>query len=663
MEIPLLSDITIICALALAVIFICHRLKTPDTVGFLITGILVGPHSLGLIHHISEVEQLAEIGVVCLLFSIGLEFSLQNLMNIRKLVILGGTIQVCVSIVGGIVFATFIGMRIGPSIFFGFLLSLSSTAIVLKILQQRAETGSPHGRLTIGILIYQDVIVVAMTLIAPFLAGKGLMPGSGVLAIILKVVAVSLTALISVKWIVPTFLSRVAALRNQQMFVLGIVMIALGATWLTSSLGLSLALGAFIAGLIVSESEFSERALGNVLPFKDLFTSFFFVSIGMLLDLRFVFSNILVLSFGTIALIAIKFLAAASSALFLRLPIRTAVLTGVALCQIGEFSFVLSETGSSLGLIDRQNYQLFLALSVITMILTPMTVESGNRLVKFVLRLPLPNTLKRGMASPRTVGDLPVVQNHVIIIGFGQGGQNLNLAAMSAAIPRVIVELNPVTVKRERSKGVPIFYGDAAVAPVLKRAGVTAARILVTMIADPGATRRIIELARRINPALYIIARTRFVSEIETLSNLGASEVIAEEYEASIEILVRVLQKYLLPSDDIERFVDQIRSDHYQMFRSSSFLPSTVSDLTHDFSETEIVSIRVPFSISEEGKTLKGLNVRKKFGVTILALKRGPDLIANPSGEEKLIAGDIAIVLGSAKEIRNWASFLNRPES
>ncbi len=662
MEIPLLRDIIIICGLALGVGFFCQRFTIPDTVGFLLTGILAGPNCLGLVIHVSEVEQLAEIGVVCLLFTIGLEFSFKSLLKIKTSVLFGGTIQVGLSIVGASLLATVIGLPPKQSIFFGFLLSLSSTAIVLKIMQQRAETESPHGRLILGILIFQDIIVVAMMLAAPFIAGKGSSVGLAIVDLALKATAITLVVLISVKWVAPRFIFLVAGLRSQQLFLLGIVMVALGATWLTSTLGLSLALGAFIAGLIVSESEFSERALGNILPFKDLFTSFFFVSIGMLLDLKFVFGNIVTLSTATVIVISLKFFAAGTAAITIGLPLRTAILTGIALCQVGEFSFVLSETGFGLGLIDPRTYQFFLGLSVLTMILTPFLIESGNRVVRFALSLPVPSILRRGFSRVREHQGIPKMNDHLIIVGFGIGGRNLSQVAASAGIPKVIIELNPETVRNERSKNVPIFYGDATTAPVLRHTGVTRARALVIMISDPGATRRIIDVARRLNPSLYIITRTRFISEIEVLSNLGANEVVTEEYEASIEILVRVLRKYLTPRDDIDKFVAQIRAHHYRMFRSSFHESTTISDLTLDFSETEISSVRVLPTSSAVGKSIKDLQIRKKFGVTVLALKRGVNLITNPSADEKMMADDVTVVLGGPEGISNLSVLLNAPE-
>ncbi len=651
MEIPLLKDIVVICGLAILVVFICQRMKVSNIVGFLLTGVLAGPHCLGLIEQVSQVEHLAEIGVVCLLFTIGLEFSLKNLIRIKSLVVIGGTIQVGLTIAAGGLLGYGMGMPVNASIFFGFMLSLSSTAIVLKILQQRAETESPHGTLSLAILIFQDVIVVVMILVAPILAGKTSSIGLAVLDLAVKTVSILLVVFIAAKWVAPKFLYQLARLRNQQLFLLGIVLVVLGATWLTSAFGLSLALGAFIAGLIVSESEFSERALGNVLPFRDLFTSFFFVSIGMLLNISYVLHNAYMVFGAASIVILVKFITAGMAAVSLGLPVRTTVLTGIALCQVGEFAFVLSETGSVLGLIEKDSYQLFLGLSVITMVATPFLIASGERLASLALSLPLPKFIRNGFFRSGSIESSPKQKNHLIIVGFGVGGKNLSQVASAAKIPQTIIELNPDTVRKEQLDGMPINYGDATTAPVLEHAGAKLARALVIMISDPSANRRIIETARRINPALYIMVRTRFISDIDYLYSLGANEVVTEEYEASIEILARVLRKYLIPQTDIEKFVAQVRSNHYQGFRRTVYESPTVSDLGSELSETEISSIRIDPGFTAAGKSIRELDIRKKLGVTVLAIRRGSNLIANPSPDELIHEDDVLVLLGDATKL------------
>jgi len=647
----LLQDIIVICGLALCVIFVCRRLAIPSIVGFLLTGVVAGPHGLGLVRHVGEVEELAEIGVICLLFTIGLEFSFKGLLQIRFISLVGGSLQVGLTLTASALLAGLAGLPPNQSIFFGFLVTLSSTAIVLKILQERAEIESPHGRLTVGILLFQDTIVVPMMLIAPILAGGRQDVAWALLLLLGKALAVLLVMIVIAKWVVPSVLHLIVRLRGRELFILGIVFIGLSVAWITAEAGLSLALGAFLAGLIISESEFSHRALGNVLPFRDLFTSFFFVSIGMLLDVQFAAAVPGTLAGVAAGIVVLKLLITAGAATLLGMPLRTSVLTGLALAQIGEFSFVLSASGIGLGLIASHTYQLFLGVSVLTMMATPFLIAIGERTAGTVLRLPLPEKLRSGF---KPLGDPPGTSgltNHLVIVGFGLNGRNLSRAAAALTIPRIIIELNPETVRREQDLGEPIFYGDASQEPVLEYAAIRAARVMVIVISDPAATRGIIDTARRLNPSLYIITRTRFVSEMESLHELGADEVIPEDYEASIEVLVRVLDRYLIPRGDIEHLVHEYRSEHYRMLRTLVSPPSTNVGLEVSIPDVEIASLRVCAAAAATGKSLAELDLRGKYGVTVLAIRRESAVMANPSGDETLRTDDICVLMGTSENL------------
>jgi CPA2 family monovalent cation:H+ antiporter-2 len=647
----LLHDIVIICALALAVTLACHRFAIPAVVGFLITGIISGPHGLQLIRQVEEVEHIAEIGVVCLLFTIGVEFSLKTLLKIRFMSLFGGGLQVALTLAGGTGLGILLGQKPNEAVFFGFLVALSSTAIVLKILQDNLQTESPHGRLIVAILIFQDIIVVPMMLVAPFLAGEQSSILIELMLLLAKSLAIVVIVILGTRWIVPALLHRVAVLRGRELFLIAVVLLGLGVAWFTLALGLSLALGAFIAGLIVSESEFSETVLGNIIPFRDLFTSLFFVSVGMLLDVKYVATNLAYLSVVTIAVILLKFIMASSAAFFLRLPVRTAVLSGLALSQIGEFSFVLSEPGIKLGIMTPDCYQLFLGVSVITMIITPFLIAWSPLISQKMLRLPFPESWKTGLRNQNLSEDLEEQANHLIIVGYGTNGRHLSKSAAAAAIPRVIIELNPETVRRERDRGEPIFFGDASQETVLSHAGIMSCAVLVIVISDPAATKRIIDTARRINPSVYIICRTRFITEMEPLYELGADDVIPEDYEASIEILTRVLTKYLVPRKDIDELVDRIRDDHYRMLRKLVYPESQVCDISLQSSDTNIRSVRVAKGSPVVGKSISDLAFRKEHGVTVIGIKRGESFTANPSPLERIEEGDIVVILGDTQSM------------
>ncbi len=661
MEILLLNDIVIIFGLSIAILFICHRLRVPAIVGFLLTGILTGPYGLGLVKAVHEVEILAEVGVVLLLFTIGIEFSLQRLLQIKKSVLMGGSIQVLLTLFVTFVIARRLGQPVGESIFMGFLIALSSTAIVLKLMQERAEVDSPHGRTTLGILIFQDIIIVPMILVTPLLAGATGASGEAVLVLIAKVIGIIGLVIVSAKWIVPQVLYQIARTRSRELFLLSVVVICFAAAWITSSAGLSLPLGAFLAGLIISESEYSHHALGNILPFRDVFTSFFFVSIGMLLDIGFLFRQP-----GTIALIALgvlvlKPIIAGFATVLLGFPLRTSILVGLALGQVGEFSFILSKTGVEYGLLDGNIYQMFLAFSVLSMAVTPFIITLAPRLSDIVPRLPLPERLISGLYA---VSEMKVEdrKDHLIIIGFGVNGRNVARAARGAGIPYAIIEMNPETVRSEQARGEPIYYGDSTQEAVLQHANIKDARIVVAAINDPAATRRITEVIRRLNPKIHLIVRTRYIQEVKPLYELGADEVIPEEFETSVEIFTRVLAKYFIPRDEIQRLVTEVRSDGYEMFRNLSKASASFSDLKLELPDVDISTFRILQGSALIGKTLAQIELRRRYGVSVVAIRRDAQILSNPGADTLLQPNDELFVLGPPEKIAEAAGLLHNPK-
>ena len=661
MEIPLLNDIVIIFALSIAVLFVCYQFRVPAIVGFLVTGILAGPYGLGLIKGVHEVEMLAEIGVVLLLFTIGIEFSFERMLQIKKSILMGGSIQVLLTLLVTFLIARQLGQPIGESIFIGFLISLSSTAIVLKLIQERAEVDSPHGRTTLGILIFQDIIIVPMILVTPLLAGATGDAGESLLVLIAKGIGIIVLVIVSAKWIVPKLLYQIARTRSQELFLLSVVVICLAVAWITSSAGLSLALGAFLAGLIISDSEYSHQALGNILPFRDVFTTFFFVSIGMLFDLGFLFRQP-----GTIALIALgvlvlKSIIASFTTVLLGFPLRTSLLVGLALGQVGEFSFILSKTGVEHGLLTGNIYQMFLAFSVLTMAATPFIISLAPSLVGISLRLPLPKMLISGF-SPVSEIKVEEKKHHLIIIGFGMNGRNVARAAKIAGIPYAIIEMNPETVRSEQARGEPICYGDSTQETVLQHANIKDARIVVVAINDPTATRRITEIVRRLNRKVHLIVRTRYLQEMKPLYELGADQVIPEEFETSVEIFTRVLAKYLIPRDKIERLVAEVRSDGYEMFRSLARETASFADLKLQLPDVEISTLRVAERSALVGKSLVEIELRKKYGVTVLAIRRNSQILSNPPADIQFCVNDVLFVLGPPDRVAEVAGLSNNPE-
>jgi CPA2 family monovalent cation:H+ antiporter-2 len=647
----LLSDILIIILLSVVVLYLCHRMHLPIIVGFLLTGIIAGPHGLGLVREIEAVKTLAEAGIVLLLFTIGLEFSFRSLFRIRKTVLLGGTLQIVLTVLAGFAAARLFGYSFNKAVFAGFLLSLSSTAIVMKILQDRAEMETPQGNASLGILIFQDMAAVPMMLMVPLLAGTEQGGGGSPTLLVAKILGIVILVPVLSKWLVPHIFFAIAKTRSREMFLITTIALCMAVAWLTYEAGLSLALGSFLAGLIISESEYSHQALGDILPFRDVFTSFFFVSIGMLLDIGFFLKHPLFLIMAAFCVLILKTLVVGAAAFFSGLPLRSAIITGIALSQVGEFSFILSETGVPYGLVSGNIYQAFLAVSILTMMATPLLIAAAPAISEHVGRLPLPRRLKQGM-TPEYSGETAHMENHLIIVGFGLNGKNLVRAARVAGIRYTIIEMNPAAVRTEKAKKEPIFFGDATQEAILLHVNVRQARTLVVVINDPAATRRITELARRLNPRLYILVRTRFVSEMNALIDLGANDVIPEEFETSVEIFSRVLAKYFIPKEEIEKLTSDIRSDGYEMFRSTSrnALPSCTMESC--LPDLEIASFRIENGSPVVGKTLQETEMRKKYGVTLLAVNRSSRIISNPAANLKFDGGDILFVVGDTKSIQ-----------
>jgi len=593
MDLTLLTDIVIILGLSLGVIALFHRMRLPIILGFLLTGILAGPHGLGLVRGVHEVEVLAEIGVVLLLFTIGIEFSLTSLLRIARAVFMGGALQVGLTALVVFFIGRTLGLPTREAVFMGFLVSLSSTAIVLKLLQDRAEIDAPHGQTGLAVLIFQDLAIVPMMLLTPFLAqGQG-----------------------------------------------------------------------DLAGLVVSESEYSAQALGEILPFKNLFISFFFVSIGMLLDASFLMEEPVLVGTATLSVIGVKALAGAVAVLLLGFPIRIAVLVGVSLSQVGEFSFILSRVGLEVGLLAGERHQVFLAVCVLTMAVTPFLMAAGPWVAGRISALPLPRRLSLGRPFLPELETEEPRRDHLIIVGYGINGRNLARTAQVAGIPFCIVELNPQLVRRARAAGEPVLFGDAAQPEILAHAGAEAGRVLVTAISDPVATRQIISVARRMNPGLHILSRTRYVDEVEELYRLGANDVIPEEFETSVEILARVLRTYLIPRYEIDHLVAEIRSGGYEMLRTLQTSGGQLPDLQLQLPQTEVATVRVSERSFLVGRSLEEAALRKEYGVTLLALRREGETLTNPSPATVFREGDLLIVFGRMEDVTDAAALARGADS
>lgn len=654
MDIPLLPDIVAIFCLSIGVLLVCHQIKIPPIVGFLLTGVLCGPTALGLVQNPHAVELLAEIGVVLLLFSIGLEMSGEELMRLKRPVFVGGTAQVVLTIGAFMSLGVLIGQTWQESMMYGFLASLSSTAIVLSRLQQKAQSESPQGRLDFSVLIFQDIAVVPMMLAIPILAGEGDTDILGMLISAGRTLVILVGGWLLARHVVPRVMQLVLRTRSKELMLMTVLGLCFAIALGTASLGLSLALGAFLAGLLLSGSEYSLNVLEGILPFKDVFTSLFFISVGMLLDVDFLVHHLDKVFLFAALLILLKSVLSLPPMLLVGYPLRVSILAAMSLAQIGEFSFVLASSAVNGGLMDDDAYQMFLAASIVTMILTPTVMEAAPKVASFVSRyLHLP--IDEEAAAPKDES----LKDHLIIVGFGVGGKHLARTAREAGIPYVILEMNPDTVSRYGGKE-PIHGGDASKPLVLEHFGIRNARVIAVVISDPSAVRAITAVARKLNPKVHIVVRTRFLGEVDALRQLGANDVIPEDFETSIEVFSRVLGYYLVPRQTIERFVNSIRHEYYNMARQLRMtgmdLPSLADEV---LTGLEVVACKVEPGCALDGKRLMDTSLRRKYGVTVVGIRHAGQIIPSPGGDASLHGDDTVFLFASPASLTTVMPFFH----
>ncbi len=648
-KIPLINEVVLIFGIAILVVYIFSKLKLPAIIGFLITGVITGPYGLKMASNIDQVQILAEVGVILILFSIGLEVSLNKLLENKKAILLGGSLQGSLTILCVSFLVNLIGFSITQSIFIGFIISLSSTAIVLNVIQSKGLINTLQGQIILAILIFQDIVIVPMMLLTPILAGQVDSLYVEIFKLIFKVIVIIAFVFVSSKYIMPWLMFRIAKTRLKEIFLLTTIFICFTLVYLAGEIGLSLALGAFLAGLSISDTDYNHQALGNIVPFKDVFSSIFFISVGMLLDFNFLITNILNISIIVFCIIIIKFFSGFIATILTKYPIKIALGVAFSIAQVGEFSFVLAIVGLSYNLLDNTTYQYLLSSTVLTMGLTPLLFSLSPKLINIISKKNLIKNLDSKLMDYENENDsveTNELSNHLVIIGYGINGKNLSLAAKHTNIPYIIVEINPMTVKKEKKLGEPIIFGDASTDEVLERTYITAAKICVIAISDPTSTRSIVHKVRKLSSEVYIIVRTRFVNEMAEIYRLGANEVIPEEFETAVEIFTRVLNKYLIPKSDIEDFVLNVRSEGYKMFRSIS-KHTTYSDLKLHIPNYDILTLKINAESKLYKKSIIDLDLRNKYKLNILAIKTEDNMVTNPSPDYILSDNDLIILFGN----------------
>jgi CPA2 family monovalent cation:H+ antiporter-2 len=629
-----LRDLVVLFGVSVVVSYAFRLLRLSSIAGFLVAGALVGPYGLKLVSSVQQVERMSEIGVMLLLFTIGVEFSTEKLLRMKWLAFGGGSLQMLIT-------AGLAALIVKPwlqstrlAIFTGILVALSSTVIALRLLYDRGQAFAPQGATALAILVFQDIAVVPAMMFLPILTGQqSLDLQSFVTTMAVSIVAVCLI-LVAAWFVAPRVIAATIAARSRDIFILSIIVIVLGIAYLTSRAGLSTALGAFIAGIVISESEYSHQVLADVLPFRETFNSLFFVSIGMLLDPAFLLAHLGTVLLLSAAVLIGKTVITAGVVALLGMPLRIAAMVGLYLAQIGEFSLVLLTAARAAGAFPETFDQMVLSITLVTMVAATFMASIADRVGRMKTEI--------RAAAPETVE----LSDHTIIIGYGLNGQNVAASLRARGIPYVILEMNPKTVRIARANGEPIYYGDAISEIVLNSLGMARAQCAVFAISDPMATRMAVAAARRLNPGLYVIARTRYIAEIEQLYAVGADTVIAEEFETSLEIIRRILGRFGYRPATIDRQVLTLRQRRYEIFRGGPIEKLPIqTDAGFEPFEVEVRN-------RAHGKSLAELGVRENTGATIIAVRRNSEVVPNPPSTHVLKEGDHVYLIGSEEEIR-----------
>jgi CPA2 family monovalent cation:H+ antiporter-2 len=645
----LLQELVLAYALAVVLLMLAARLGVPSIVALIAAGVVAGPSGLGFVTSQQNVDVMAEIGVALLLFTAGLEFSLNELRRLWKSIGPCGIAQVALTmaLAGGVV-ALFFGGSITRIVVVGLFVALSSTAVVLKELARKNLLHSPYGRLSIGVLLLQDIVVIAVLASAPTLLGGG-SPAHGAAqstlgGALLNLALVGGGVLVLGRFILP-WLLRLAASLSREAFALSVLLASVGTAFLAASLGLSMAAGAFLAGLVLAEGEFSHQVHADVRPLRDLLASLFFISIGMLLDLDRMLP-ILPLVIGVAALIVVgKTAVAAGAVAATGAPLRVAVATGFALAQVGEFSFVLGRAALDGGVITPEWWQILLGASVLTMALTPNMIAFAPSLAARLSRgrADVPDTLSRAHGA---------LQDHVIVLGYGMGGQLLARSLGELSVPHVILELNGATVRSAREAGVNIHYADVSAPEPLEAAGVHQAAAVVIVISDPDASERAVRAIRAMSATVPIITRTRYRLEAERLTASGATLAIAEELEASLEVLSQLLVRLHIPGNVVETLVDNYRRVlGAPSTRASRARTVPFDQLPKELVDAPVSSFRLGSSAWAVGRSLQAIDLRNQTGATVIAVRRASGTITSPDAGFALAAEDDIFLLGDDSDI------------
>ncbi|MFZ4441792.1 MAG: cation:proton antiporter [Planktothrix agardhii] len=648
----LIVDLVLVLAAATIGGLLASLLRQPAILGYLIGGIIVGPGGLGVIKELIQVETLAQFGVAFLLFALGVEFSFAELKKVQGISLGGGGLQIVFTILITALTMGILGWDTSPiqGIFLGAILSLSSTAVVLKCLMERNEMASPQGQIMLGILVVQDLALGLMLAVLPALN----QPEGGVIfeavgRSLLLIGLFALGAVIAGIWVIPKLLQFLAKTESKELFLLGVVALCLGIALLTEHLGFSIEMGAFVAGLMISEVEYADQTLTYVEPIRDIFAALFFVAVGMLIDPIFLWEHLELIIGLMLLIVAGKTLIIIPIVKLFGYSWRTSIITGLGLAQIGEFSFVLASAGQGLGLVSRRVYLLIVGTTALTLMITPFILQFAPKLLDWIEeKWDLSNLLENSQKITNISEDLPQ-QNHIIVCGYGRVGRNLVQLLQSHNYAVIVIDQSEKTVQELRNNQIPYLYGNAASLHVLEAAGVDRAASMAIALPDPMSTRLCLKRSLEFSPNLDVIVIADRDKDIELLYQLGAKEVVQPEFEASLELSNHVLTKMGLGGDKIQQEMQKIRQSQYSDFRPKQSAQEVARDLQQATQEMNSKWYALPTNSPLMGMTLEESNIRPMTGISIMAIRRFTgEEIDYPDGQVRLEKDDKLLVVGEA---------------
>jgi CPA2 family monovalent cation:H+ antiporter-2 len=645
----------ILLGVAVVLVVLFRYLHLPQILAYLAAGVLVGPFGLGWVPDVATTRNLAEFGLVFLMFTLGLEFSLPKLMAMKTTVFGLGGVQVLVTAAVFGALAWWLGVSPEGAIVVGGLLAMSSTAIVMKLLVDQLEQSSRHGRHSFGVLLFQDLVVVPFLILIPALGGAGTAPLWITLGWALVKGVVVLAAIFFIgRWLLRPLFHEVAVGRSRELFMFTVLLVTLASAWATEQAGLSLALGAFLAGMMVGETEYRHQVEGDILPFRDILLGLFFVTVGMLLDVSAVARLWPMVLAGVLALLLVKTLIVLAVGRLFRIEAGVALRTGLVLAQGGEFGFALLLQAKQFQLLSGDVAQIVLAVVVLSMLLTPLVIRYNGHIAK---RLVPSYTRARQSDLEVIRAEAGTSKGHVIVCGFGRSGQNLGWMLEQDHIPYIALDLDPVRVRDARDAGKPVVYGDADRRDVLEAAGLVHARALAVSFENVSSALRILEITRHLRPDMPVIVRTRDDADLERLNAAGATEVVPESLEGSLMMGSHLLLLLGVPMSRIVRHVRDVRTDRYRMLRGFFHGVDLTEEAGDDAYRARLHSVTLPAGARAVGRRLAELALAR-VGVTVSAVRRGGIRGPDPGPETRLMAGDVVVLLGTPEALNEAEKIL-----